>query len=63
MKMLVNFCIRGLDSIGMSMSRKLSVVGLWEGGRYVVSKFRRVVSVEILIEDRKRGNIVVEFKR
>ena len=63
MKMLVNSCIRGLDSIGMSMSRKSSAAGPREGGRHAVSKFRRAVSVEISIKDRKRGNIAAEFKR
>ena len=63
MKMLVNSCIRGLDSIGMSMSRKSCAAGPRDGGRHAVSKFRRAVSMNISIEDRKRGNMAVEFER
>jgi len=62
-KMLVDSCIRGLDSIGMSVSGKSCAAGPREGERHAVSKFRRAVSVKIAIEDRKRGNIATEFKR
>ncbi len=57
--MLVNSSIRDLDSKGMSLSAKAGAVGLQEGGRHAVSKFRREVRVKITIEDRERGNLVV----
>ncbi len=63
MKMLVDSCIRGLDSIGMNISRKSCATGPRKGGRHAVSKFRRAVSVKIAIEDRMRCNIATEFKR
>ncbi len=63
MKILVNSSIRDLDNKGMSLSRKASAARPQEGGRHAVSKFRRAVRVKITIEDRKRGNLAVEFKR
>ena len=33
------------------------------GGRHAISKFRRAVSMKIMVEDSKRCNIVVELKR
>ena len=63
MKVLVNSCIRGLDSIGVRKSRKSCAARPREGGRHAVSKFRRAVSMKIAIKYRKRCNIAAEFKR
>ncbi len=62
-KMLDNSCVRDLDGKGMSMSRKSCAAGPREGGRHAVSKFKRAISVNISIEDRKRGKIATEFRR
>ncbi len=61
--MLVNSSIRDLDSKGMGLSAKASAARTQEGGRHAVRKFRRAIKVKITIEDRKRGNLAVEFKR
>ena len=50
MKILVNSCIRKMNR--MRRSRKSCVARSREGGRYVVSKFRRAVSMKIAVEDR-----------
>ena len=55
---MVNSCIREVDRIEMRVSRKLCVVRL-----QTVSKFRRAVSMKIMVEDSKICNIVVECKR
>ncbi len=55
MKMLVSTCVRDLDSKGMGLSRKSRVVSPRERERHAVSKFRRVVSMKILVKYRKRG--------
>ncbi len=61
--MLVYSSIRDLDSKGMSLSAKAGTAKSQEGGRHAVSKFRRAIIVKKTIEDRKRGNLVAEFKR
>ncbi len=61
--MLVNSSIRDFNSKGMSLSGKTGAARPREGGRHVVSKFRRAVRVKITIEDRERGNLAAEFKR
>ncbi len=63
MKILVNLRIRDLVSKGMSFSAKAGAAKPQERGRHAVSKFIRAVRVKIMIEDRKRGNMAVEFKR
>lgn len=50
-KMLVNSCIRGLDNIRMRRSRKSSAEGLQERRRHTFSKFRKVVTMKISIEE------------
>ncbi len=52
MKILVNSSIK-----------KAGATRPQERGRHAVSKFRRALRVKITIEDRKRGNMAVEFKR
>ena len=49
MKILVKSCIRKLDRIGMRVSGESCAVGLQEGGRHTVSKFRRAVIMKIAI--------------
>ena len=61
--MLVNSCIRDLDSIGVSEGRKSCAARPREERRHAVSKFRRAVSMKITIEDRKGCNIAADFKR
>lgn len=63
MLVLVNYCIRGVDSTGVSMSRMMSAVRLHEEWRHAVSKIKKAFSMKIVIEDRKRSNIAIEFKR
>ena len=53
MKILINFCIRKVDIIGMR-SRNLCTARPWEGGRHAVSKFRTAISMKISLEDNKR---------
>ncbi len=60
---MVNSCIRDLDSKGMSLSAKAGAARPQEGEGMHFSKFRRAVRVKITIEDRKRENLVSEFKR
>ncbi len=43
--------VEGLDSIGVSVCRKMCTARPWEGERHAVSKFRRAVSMKISIED------------
>ena len=54
MKILVNPCIREVDIIGMRVSKKSCAARPREGGRNAVSKFRRVVSIKITVEDSKK---------
>ncbi len=61
MKILVNSCIRGLDSIGMSESRKFCALGTLEYRRHAVSKIIRAVSMKVTIENCERRNIAAEF--
>ena len=49
MKILVNSCVRGLDSIRVRESRQSCAAWPHEGWRHAVSKFRRAVSVKITI--------------
>lgn len=63
LKMLVNSCLRDLDSIGVSKSRKWSAAGPREGRKACRYKFKVAVSVKISVDGRKRCNIVTEFKR
>ena len=63
MKILVKSCIRKLDRIGMRVSGESCAVGLQEGGRHTVSKFRRAVTMKIAIKDSKRSNIAAKFQR
>ncbi len=63
MKILANSSIRDLDGKGMTLSGKASAARPQAGRRRAVSKLRRVVRVKITTEDRKRGNLVAEFKR
>lgn len=51
MKMLVNFCIRGLDGLRMGISKKVCVARLRKGEKNAVSRFRTGV-MKISIEDR-----------
>ena len=62
MKILVNSCIRKVDRIGMRMSRKSYEVRPREVGRHAVSKFRRAVSMKIIVADSKRCNIAAECR-
>ena len=63
-KVLIDSCIRDLDSMRMRMNRKTSRPRSWVWGTHAVSKFRRAVSMKITVEDRKRSNITVaRFKR
>ena len=55
-KILVNSCIRKMDRIGIR-SRKPCAVRPQEWCRYTVSKFRRAVSMKIVVEKRYRCNI------
>ena len=52
MKILVNSCIRKMDRIGMRRSRKPCAARPQEGGKHVVSKFRKAVSMKIAVEKR-----------
>ena len=61
--MLVDSCIRDLDSIGVRKGRKSCAARPREEWRHAVSKFRRAVSMKITIEDRKRCNIAADVKR
>ena len=63
MEVLVNSCIRDLDRMRVSISRKASVARPQEEGRHAVSKFRRAVSMKIAIKDRKSCNITAELER
>ncbi len=60
-EMLVNSCIRNLDSMGRSIGRKSRAVRPREEGRHVASNFRRAVSMKIAIKDRKGGNIAARL--
>ena len=55
-KILVNSCIRKMDSIKMRRSRKFCVARLREEWRHTVNKFRRAVSMNIAVEKRQRCN-------
>ncbi len=61
--MLGNSSIRDLDSKRMNISRQAGAARPREGEEECSNKFRRAVTVEITIEDRKRGNKAAEFKR
>lgn len=63
MEMLVNSCIRGLGSTRINLSREFCAAEPREEGRQAVTKFRKVVSMIISMEGRKRCNMVEEFKR
>ena len=63
MKIVVISYIREVDRIGMRVSRKSCVARTWEEWRHLVSKFRRAVSIKIIVEDSKRCNIAAECKR
>ncbi len=52
MKMLVNSCIRGLDSIGMSMSRKSCAAGPLEGGRHAVRGTQKSLVAGLFANDK-----------
>ena len=62
MEMLVKSCIKDLDKMKESFSRKLSVAEPQEEGRHAVSKFRRAVSMKIAIENRKSCNITAHLE-
>ena len=51
-KILVNSCIKYMDSIRMRRSRKSCAARPREGGRHAVCKFRRAVRMKIAVEDR-----------
>ncbi len=62
-KVLVHSCIRGLDSIRVSLWRKTCKARPWEEGRHAVSKSRRAVSMKIAIEDWERSNTAARIER
>lgn len=47
----------------MRVNRKSCAARPREGGRHAVSKLRRAVTMEIIIEDRKKSNIKVVIER
>lgn len=53
----------GLNSIGVSLRRKLDIPKPCEEGRCVVNKFRRAVDMKISMEDRMGRNTAGKFKR
>ncbi len=61
--MLVNSCNKDLDRVRASVSRKSSVAWSQEEGKHAVSRFRRAVSMKIVIKDKTRCNITAEFER
>ncbi len=63
LEILVNFCIRNLDSKGGELERKSCAAMPMEMWRHSLSKIKRAVSMKIMIENRKRGNIAAEIKR
>ena len=52
MKILVNSCIRKMDRIRVSSSRKSCAARPRKRGRHAVSKFRGAVSMKIAAEKR-----------
>lgn len=52
-EILVNFCMKSLVRIGMSMSRKSCTARTKEEGRHVFSKLRRAASMEIALQGRE----------
>ena len=57
MRVLVNFCIRELDRIGVRGRRKFCAARPEENGRHAVSMINRAVNMKIAIEDSKECNI------
>ena len=52
MKILVNSCIRKMNSIGMRRSIKFCSARPQVGWRHAVSKFSRAISIKIAVEKR-----------
>lgn len=55
-------CTEALGSMGVIWSKRLCVMKLREERRPAISKFRRVVSVKIGIENSKTSNVATDFK-
>ena len=63
MRVLINYCIREIDRIGVRGRRKPCAARLNEEGRHAVSKINRTISMKIMIEDGKRFNILAVRER
>ena len=52
-----------MDRIGLRERRTSCAARLREEGRHAVNKIRRTVSMKIMVEDSKRGNIAAMRER